>query len=170
MRSPDQLATRMWILVILLVVGCFLVATTVDADSLSARAHLSRHVLSTDTPGRYEVDLGTNITNISGVDYEFVFVGNDPLDPGECLSFTGGFPEVAVFCNFLGPVSLTSQTFTFPCSEAPTVCDAWLDGFERGKIIVSAGDGGPASVRIETLRITVHGEREPLNADNQSEP
>ena len=122
------------------------------SGSFSANAVLSNDLVVTGSPITYSVDFGVGFGSILEVDY-FLTFGSDPLDSGECLEFsvTG-----ACFCN-PGPAPQTSRLLTFPCSLFPAECEAFLDGISTGqRTKYLPYPGGPASVRLTSVAITVH--------------
>jgi hypothetical protein len=125
------------------------------AGSFSANAILSSDLVAAGSPVPYMANFGRRFSFISEVDYSFVF-GADPLDPGECLTFTTEDPNVSGFgvCN-TGATPQTSRLLTFPCGVHPTVCDLFRDGSTAGQLDASTYPAGPASVNITSLTITV---------------
>lgn len=127
---------------------------SLTTDSFSEDAVLG-YVVS-GHPITYGKHFAMSFESVSSVDYSFVFSEEDALDTDECLLFSGGYFGESGFCN-PGPEPVTSDFLVFPCSLFPDVCDAWLDGFDHGKIrVVKQSGGGGASIAITSLTITIH--------------
>ena len=136
-------------------------------DTITAEAVLSDSTPTVSGPNsrpvEYFVDLGTTFVSITDVLVSFVFSPNDPLEPEQCLTFTGGYPGAFGFCNIF-PSSQTEVRLLFTCAVHPEVCAAYLDGSDDGLITVTterfnkAGRPiGHASVTIDVFDVTVTG-------------
>ena len=128
---------------------------TLDAG-FNTNAVLNNDLVVEGSPITYVVDFAVGFGSISEVDFLFTF-GNDPLDPGECLEFTGEFIGGFGVCNS-GTTPQTSKPLNFPCSLFSDLCDGYHDGVSTGQMTASRFAGsGSASVRITSATVTVHG-------------
>jgi hypothetical protein len=127
-----------------------------SADVFSTNAVLSNDFVVTGSQITYTVNFDISFSSISEVDY-FVTFGDDPLDPGECLEFTGDFPGGFGFCD-VSTTLQTSRLLTIPCSVDPSVCIAFSDGISGGQITArTVSESGTASFRITSVTITIQG-------------
>ena len=128
---------------------------TSGSGSFSAPASLGGDLVAAGSPVNYSASFGMTFSAISEVDYAFTF-GADPLDSGECITFTTEDATVSGFgfCN-PGPTAQSSRLLTIPCSGNPGVCNLFLDGSTSGQLIASTFPAGPVSVNVTALTITV---------------